>query len=996
KTTKLTLEKLTDTDGNDITEFARLKDFRSGDASVISVSADGAAAAHKAGTAELTFTLAVEKLGYSREVTLPVKAGVYEITSSDSEIDISQLVNYGADIYRMYKPDKSYSDVKAENGRVSNTTGGTVTIVPVYRFSYTSTAMDGYVSAAEEYSAENGYGLISGINYNTNENGSLPVSGRPLHIDLPYGSYDMNILRIGGARADVYNDGIQIINNTTSAGGQNRPSGSGLMYAPQVLISDGSADITIGNVSGSSERIAAVEIVKVPEQYKKHIIWIAGDSEAANYYPIDADGDDLKSDKIMITGFGMQLGKFLSEDYYKIANWGQPSATVGTWYDECFAAVLYRMEQGDTFLVDFGINDAVSSSNAVSVEVMKERMKVMFDAAAEKGVQSVLVSPLWNSKYQHRTYFTYSADNASNDMYEFAKECGIPCIDLNKGTMLYKDAAVEATGDSSWAANNYHVGDMLHQTQHSALFCAAIIAGGMKQLGYITTDYSYTYKDLAALDSEDATKRGTESGITREYSIAALADYITVEGADIKVTEPTAPPVSEGISVIGSTVSVALADSDSAVLIRASHDTDGRLTGMKAYDLIFTDGRAVQEIPELAENDELFVWDSLSGMKPLLDKKKVTAGTATAAPSASASPAPSPSPAPTEAPPAVIYTQNFESFSEGDTGGWTSPAGTLAIKSDTTSGIGKYQTVVSGKSGTCRSGYVELPSAVTENFVFECDYKSTSSVNVSDLELLESRYSVYANHGVYSNAEYAFIMARPKGSDLYVINNTADDSGMTIDGYADPVFTTKEITENTWLHIKVVGNFDTKTVIVYITSLGGETEYYHGMTNMSANMQSWKCIHLLSPSIGCDTCIDNIVVRAAAASELSPVYHKVKLSLGSYSFEQYVLDGESVVNIPSTEAYGSCFEGWTIGGEAELYTSAELAAAPIASDCEVNGRISADYIEALSMVEFRDFPAGNELTMGADENTYGDNIITLGITGEQGTSLVTNPDSRVT
>ncbi|MBQ6559104.1 MAG: hypothetical protein IJL81_07015 [Clostridia bacterium] len=33
--------------------------------------------------------------------------------------------------------------------------------------------------------------------------------------------------------------------------------------------------------------------------------------------------------------------------------------------------------------------------------------------------------------------------------------------------------------------------------------------------------------------------------------------------------------------------------------------------------------------------------------------------------------------------------------------------------------------------------------------------------------------------------------------------------------------------------------------------------------------------------------------------------------------------------------------------------------------------------------------------MGADENTYGDNTISLSITGEQGTSLVTNPDNRV-
>lgn len=62
----------------------------------------------------------------------------------------------------------------------------------------------------------------------------------------------------------------------------------------------------------------------------------------------------------------------------------------------------------------------------------------------------------------------------------------------------------------------------------------------------------------------------------------------------------------------------------------------------------------------------------------------------------------------------VIYSENFESYNVGDNGGWTSPAGTIGIKSDSTSGIGKYQTVVSGKSGTCRSGYVELTNAIDQ------------------------------------------------------------------------------------------------------------------------------------------------------------------------------------------------------------------------------------------------------------------------------------------
>ncbi len=89
----------------------------------------------------------------------------------------------------------------------------------------------------------------------------------------------------GGARADVYNNGVQIINNTTSSGSQNRPSGFGVMYAPRMEVTGGQINLTIGNTSGGNERVASVEVVRVPKKYKKQVVWIAGDSESANYYP---------------------------------------------------------------------------------------------------------------------------------------------------------------------------------------------------------------------------------------------------------------------------------------------------------------------------------------------------------------------------------------------------------------------------------------------------------------------------------------------------------------------------------------------------------------------------------------------------------------------------------------------------------------------------------------------------------------------------------------
>ncbi len=913
--------------------------------------------------------------------------GAFEINSSDVEIDVSSMKNYGASTYRIYKANGSYDVVTANNGKVANTTGGEVTVVPEYKFEFTNQTnstdehIKGYVKVGENsYTADKGYGLESG--YHINENGCLPKDV-PIKVDLAQGFYDIELYRKGGARADVYANGVQIINNSTSSGSQNRPSGSAVMQAPAMSLSDGTTNFTIGNLSGSNERIASIKIARVPEKYRKSVIWIAGDSESANYYPINGDGDDLANNKIMMTGFGMQLEKMLS-DKYAVANYGQPSATVKTWYDECFESVNSLMQSGDTILVDFGINDSISSSNKITVDEMKQYMKNIADAAKEKNVKMILVSPVYNGKYQHRTYFTYDAANDTNEMYDFAKEIGVDCIDLNKWTQLYVNKAIADTGDENWRTNNYHVGDNLHLTQHSALLAASFIAAGMSEVGYETSGFSHTYKDISSITDDNT--RGEESGVSRVYSVSEAKKFMG------KSTEP--PKSKLAIKYDDTTGNVTIEGGDGSVtsgtLIKAVYE-GGTMKSVKTENIDFSKGTQV----DAQKGMKLFLWESLNSMKPLAEAYTYTgAGNETPAPTLS----PTPTATPNE-PKEIIYSEDFENYNTGDKAGWTSPAGTMSVKSDNTSGIGKYQTVVSGKSGTCRSGYVELPAAVTENFVFECDYKSSSNANVSDLELVENKNSIYANHGVYSNANYVFIMARPKNADCYVINNKSDDSGFTVDRYADPIFKTKDVTGNPWLHIKAVGDMTNQKVIVYITSLDGKTEYHHGMYDMNVGrenkLNSWKCIHLLSPTTGADTCIDNIEIYKARKTDLSPVYHKVKMICKAYSFEQYVLDGESVVNIPDVSSYGQHFEGWTVGNDSKKYTSAELEKLPISSDCEINGVIGEGYIEAIAKVDFKDFPAGNELVMGVDENTFGSNPISLSITGEQGTSLVTNPDSRV-
>lgn len=514
-----------------------------------------------------------------------------EVVSNSEFVDVSSLKMYGSTTYRMYAEDGSYKSVHSENAVVHNTTGGEVIIVPEYKFEFTNRekAFEGYVKVGENsYTKEKGYGLID-RDYKINENGCRPEGDAPIKVDVPKGYYDITICRKGGVRADVYSEGVQIIQNTTSWGSQNRPSYSGVMYAPQVLIENGSADITFGNTSGNNERIAWVELVRVPEKFHRSIVWIAGDSESANYYPINAEGLDIDSEKIMMTGFGMQLGKFLS-DKYRVANFGQPSATAQSWNDESLDAVGKRMQKGDTILICFGINDG---NKNVGIDNAKANIKRIVDTAKEKWATAILMSPVYSNKYQGKSYFTYS--NGINELEAYAKELGVKFIDLNRFTMKYINDAVEETEDYSWAANNYHVGDNLHLTQHSATLVASIIAAQMADMGYETTDYAHPYRDISAtaLDENSNIIRGKETSVVRCYSIAEAKKLIEAtlappeKESDI-LTEYTSPktkwtfnvaqPKTEGKNVPVVSGSATWSEANGNIQFNADTTETGRLT----------------------------------------------------------------------------------------------------------------------------------------------------------------------------------------------------------------------------------------------------------------------------------------------------------------------------------------------------------------------------------------------------------------------------------
>ena len=296
-----------------------------------------------------------------------------------------------------------------------------------------------------------------------------------------------------------------------------------------------------------------------------------------------------------------------------------------------------------------------------------------------------MVSPVYNMDYQNKSYFTYNPETGKNSLEDFAKELGVSFIDLNRYTQEYIEKAKAETGDASWTENNYHINDTLHLTQHSALLAADFIAAGMKKLGYETTDFAYTYKDISGMttDSDGNTIRGTETGVTREYSIAAVEDMVNPynpSGEPGNTPDPTIKP--------------------------------------------------------------------------------------------SVTPDPNVTPGP------VLYEEDFEDYSIGSDGGWETKYGVIEVAEDEEKG--KYLRKASNGSSSARSGWINLPVTIDKDFVFEADIKTGFNANqISSFEIVEKESSIYKNHGVYSNEQYAFKLARPEGANLYVVNNKISDSNLT-------------------------------------------------------------------------------------------------------------------------------------------------------------------------------------------------------------------------
>ena len=204
-----------------------------------------------------------------------------------------------------------------------------------------------------------------------------------------------------------------------------------------------------------------------------------------------------------------------------------------------------------------------------------------------------------------------------------------------------------------------------------------------------------------------------------------------------------------------------------------------------------------------------------------------------------------------------------------------------------------------------------------------------------------------------------------------------------------------------WLHVVADVNNVTKSTALKVYNMSADGDYSEATPTYSADvafsdntLAAVKGFDFFAPTtVG--LYIDNIKI---STSDIDVTMRKVTYSVEGVESDEYVIDGNKPTNIPETVKEGYIFKGWNKDNDTEtFYTAAQIADMAITADTTFTAVFEEDaaYIEPIATVEFNEFPSGGKLVAGEDENTAASNPISVKVTGNLGTDLLANPDTRV-
>jgi lysophospholipase L1-like esterase len=434
----------------------------------------------------------------------------------------------------------SESDHTAADGFITVKTEGAVQleVTPVFRFIFGKQTKEfdpSYVNvlASDKYELGSLCGFFGKVEATA---GAVHFKGTDtcFVFACPQGSYDLILTKGGEGRSSVRVNDKTLGCNVGIAGGAGRTGSNIYKYFMEDVINEGSTlYLTLGE---KDYDIAALEIRRTTKlRPSKTHVYIAGDSTASAYYPIE---DEEPANGRAKTGWGQVFLQYLTGET-AVTNLGAGGTYAKSWYEIAFNAVVQNGRRGDIFLVMEGINDQ-SYSN---VDEMVEYLSKMVDECREKGIIPVLLTPMQSPKFWR--------SDKGKDLGEYENPlgggkagfmAGIRKLAKDKGVFLIDVADITSkqygTLGRSFVAQNFHLyyngkeEDTLHLSYAGAKNIAGIIAtelfklqesGAKDSTGSVISGLTfndlgseeYTYTDASGNEAVYSTERIT--AIYRRY-----------------------------------------------------------------------------------------------------------------------------------------------------------------------------------------------------------------------------------------------------------------------------------------------------------------------------------------------------------------------------------------------------------------------------------------------------------------------------------------------
>ena len=362
--------------------------------------------------------------------------------------------------------------------------------------------------------------------------GLSDIYATPFTIPVPNDKYDVDFSKVTTGRVDLKVNGYIVVENAGMGGNGRGVSETRTYSADNVVVSKGKAVIS---GDGTCE-LDSITISKTPEIVnRKTHIWIGGDSTVCVYYGNEETGDVTD----MQTGWGQVFETYL-DDSVTVVDLAESGSYVHRWFYEEYPTVRDMAQPGDYFIIQMGINDR-SHADITNEADMTALLGQMVDELRAKGVIPVLVTP-----QKSKGYAWYTADSTKGDIttwngagiswssYGFGTGV-MKSVAEDKGTLFVDNASLSAEEffklGADYVIENFHLSNE-HSTNKEMHFSYA----GAQKIASMIAQSIY-----------DQTKAGKTTAMGETFDGIA----VTTEGAGFTFTDSNGD--SQTYNVVDST-----------------------------------------------------------------------------------------------------------------------------------------------------------------------------------------------------------------------------------------------------------------------------------------------------------------------------------------------------------------------------------------------------------------------------------------------------------